>query len=398
VTPEAGEDDLPEEDRELISSDSSPFALQDTIAKKDFAAWHHPVKQIVRESQWGNEIRQLIEKRQFSERTIRYFTLPGPDLFDVHMLANVCAPSSLIIDYFGFLAGGVSGQDMDGEGRRVPWAVAEAALRQSGKITAGSEIASDRLEDIAVDRSKARTSLIRKPPFDIINIDGCGFLAHKPENRNKCTFDALRILLQHQSRAQSPWLLLLTTRADAVTLGEPGAHIQKAILDNLTSWPDIFGTQLASTMQWPSDKITASVSAAWNALGMPFMQIFTLGVAKFLLHHFHRDSALQANVELKSSYVYRVYGSEVDMAALAFLISPDPAAITGAVSPEPKRACDIVKRLPKVWDIDDAIRTDAALRQKAVSGMEALLKAANYDIARWRSWVADHKTRPLPIA
>jgi len=398
VRQEGGEDDLPEEDRQLISSDASPFALQDTIAKKEFAPWHHPVKQIVRENQWANEIRRLIKRRQLSDGTIRYFTLPGPDLFDVRMLADVCASSNLIVDYFGFLAGGVSGQDMDGEGRRVPWAVAEAALRQSGKVTAGSEIAADRLEDIAVDRSKARTSLIRKPPFDIINVDGCGFLAHKPENRHTCTFDALRVLLNHQSRAQSPWLLLLTTRADAATLGEPGAHLQKAILDNLTNWPNIFGTQLASTMQWPSDKLTASVSAAWSGLGMPFMQIFTLGVAKFLLHHFHRDPALQANVELKSSYVYRVSGSEVDMAALAFLISPDPPAIAGAVSPEPKRACEIVKRMPNVWDIDDAVRTDADLRQKAVSGMEALLKVANYDVARWRSWVAGHRTRPLPIA
>ncbi len=397
MTQETGEDDLPEEDRQLISSDTSPFTLQDTIAKKEFAPWHHPVKQVVRENQWANEIQKLIENRQFSDGMIRYFTLPGPDLFDVRMLADICASSSLVVDYFGFLASGVSGQDMDGEGRRVPWAFAEAALRQSGKITAGSEIASDRLEDIAVDNSKARTSLIRKPPFDIINVDGCGFLAHKPENRNKCTFDALRVLLQHQNRAQFPWLLLLTTRADSATLGEPGAHLQNAILDNLIKWPDVFGAQLATTMQWPSDKLTTSVNAAWSALGMPFMQIFTLGVAKFLLHHFHRDAGLQANVELKSCYVYRVSGSEVDMAAIAFLISPDPPSIAGAISPEPRRACEIVKRLPRVWDIDDAVRTNIVLQQKAVAGMEALLKSANYDITRWRTWVAGHRNRPLPI-
>ena len=398
MTQEGGEDDLPDEDREQLGSNAAPLALQDTVSKKEFAPWHHPVKQVVRERQWANEIRQLLKTRQFSDSKVKYFTLPGPDLFDVHMVADVCTPTSLKVDYFGFLASGFVGQDVDGGGRRVPWAVAEAALRQSGKITAESEIIPDRLEDIAVDKSKARASLNRKTAFDIINVDGCGYLAHKPENRDKCIFDALRVLLNHQARAQYPWLLLLTTRADAATLGEPGAHLQRAILDNLTSFPEVFGAQLARTMNWPFDKLTASATAAWAASGMPFMQIFTLGVAKFLLHHFHTNPVMQANVELKSSYVYRVNQSEVDMAALAFLISPDPPADTGITSPEPKRACEIVKRIPRIWDIDNAVQTDADLRQKAVSGMEALLTAANYDIARWRRWVAGHGVRPLPIA
>jgi hypothetical protein len=118
---------------------------------------------------------------------------------------------------------------------------------------------------------------------------------------------------------------------------------------------------------------------------MPFMQIFTLGIAKFLLKHFHQDRRFQADVKLKSSYVYRVKGSDVDMAALAFLISPDPPAPPVRVSgdktiqtnPEPARACAIVKRISRVWNIDEAIQGNATLQAKAVSGTEALLRTAN---------------------
>ena len=406
MTQDTEQDDLPEEDRALISSDAAPATLYGSAVGKPFAPWHHPVKQIVREQQWAELTRKLIGERQFPSDILRYFTLPGPDLFDIRVLSDVCVQSNIKIEYFGFLDGGASGEEDDDGSPRAPWASAEAALRQSGRITANSEIAGDRLEDIAIERSKARSSLNQRQTFDVINLDGCGYLAHQPKNRTVCTFDALRALLAHQSKATSPWLLFLTTRADAQMLGTPGAHLQNAILQNLTDWPDSFGCQLAETMGWPFDTVASSITTAWSSSGMSFMQIFTLGVSKFLLKHFHQQRELQADVRLKSSYVYRVKGEDVDMAALAFLISPDPAppptrvAGGGApqTNPEPGRACSIVRRIGRVWNIDEAIQNDSDLKARAVSGTEALLKIRNYDIVLWREWVTGHEIRPLPIS
>ncbi len=397
---EEAKDELPEEDRAQVGYEPGLLTIQGSSSKKNFAAWHHPVKQIVREMQWAELTRKLIEDRQLANATLRYFTLPGPDLFDIKVLSEVCSESENKIEYFGFLGGDPS-KDTDD---RASWAVAEAALRQSGKISDTSEIVSDRIEDIAIHNSKARSSLESRPIFDIINIDACDYLAYKPLKREACTFDAMLALLEHQTKATAPWLLFLTTRADANQLGVPGGFLQQAVLENYISWP-AFGAELASEMNWGADTILASINVAWNSSGMSFMEIFTLGVSKFLLRHFHRARHVQADVKLKSSFVYRVHGSDVDMAALAFLVSPDPPAPPVRVggeeepeqNPEIDRARRVVRRLKSVWNIDDAIQTDVGLLSQAVSGTENLLITANYDLGQWREWVSNHAVRPLPI-
>jgi len=90
MTGEGGEDELPEED--LISTYGEAVTTVEQVIsaierKTAYKPWHHPVKQIVRARQWAALTKRLIEARTDATAKLRYFTLPGPDLLDVRVLA-----------------------------------------------------------------------------------------------------------------------------------------------------------------------------------------------------------------------------------------------------------------------------------------------------------------------
>jgi hypothetical protein len=175
---------------------------QFTERRRQFAPWHHPVKQIVRDRQWADLTSRLLQERPAGlPQVLRYFTLPGQDLFDIKVLTEICAPLAVKIEYFGFNSGtstkGENGEaeDVEHTDNSAPWVTAESALRQAGRITPEAIIHSDRLEDIALDHSHAAMQLRLRPPFDVINIDACDHLAYAPKGRERNTFDALQALL-----------------------------------------------------------------------------------------------------------------------------------------------------------------------------------------------------------
>ena len=404
------EDEIPTEDLEaaFLPKSISP-EFQASARKKTFAPWHHPVKQIVRDLQWGVLTKRLVSQRPPGMQVLRYFTLPGADLLDVRVLADVCSDFKVQIEYFGFNSGwgpnAESSNEAGVESARAAWADAEAALRQAGKITPYAEVASDRLEDIAVQTSNARASLSRKPIFDVINIDACDHLAYRPAGRERNTFDALVALLQHQIKATAPWLLFVTTRAEPDLLGVPGVALMQAISRNITSAPE-FVPALAGLIGCGEGAIFTHVVDTWKKTGEAFLKLYGLGVAKYLLQYFLQQPNCPANVELASIFAYRVHGDSPNMAALAFLITPDPVraflpnsgSLPTPASLEPKRACAAASRAGRLLNIDSTLETNRAMFKKAVNSTEALLGSANYDISAWREWVQTHPTRPMSLS
>lgn len=391
--------------------EATPSTLSDERLQQ-FAPWHHPVKQIVRQRQWAALAKKLLEDRQNNSTTLRYFTLPGKDLFDIKTLAEVCAPLGVAIEYFGFNSmsppprpnGEASESEAGHVNSAAAWAAVESALRQAGRTTSDSIINPDRLEDIAVNHSHASAKLRLRPHFDIINVDVCDHLAYAPAGRERTTFDALNALLQHQMGAKSPWLLYLTTRADRNLLGVPGLAFQKAISENLNVAGSGFGAALADCLEANQSKIVSELNAVWNAQDMKFLKLFTVGLGKFLLQFFCGQPNLPANVELASAYAYRVYEDEPDMLALAFRITPEPPRVFppsaggAAVIPslEPARAVRVAERAKRLWDIDSAL-DDKQVRLEAVEGMQRLLEGAHYDIAEWKYWLSKLEKRPFVV-
>jgi hypothetical protein len=369
---------------------------------RDFKPWHHPVKQIVRDQQWAALTVKLLERKPALPGVLRYFTLPGADMLDVQVLADVCSPRGVKIDYFGFDSGA---DEWSGEisitGTQA--STTESALRQAGRITDGALIMPDRLEDIARDDSQAAELLRRQAPFDVINIDACDHLAYSPRGRERSTFDALRTLLSHQMDARSPWLLFITTRAAPELLGNPGLQMQLAISANLQIARESFGQALAAAIDAEAHLLGSALNDCWIKHDMKFLKLYSIGLGKFLLQFFHGQPNHPAKVELASAYAYRVHADMPDMLALAFRITPDqrrvydPIAGGAAVIPnlEPERAVQVASRASKLVDIDEALEMEADVRLDAVAKTIALLKAANYDVDAWTHWLATHERRPM---
>jgi hypothetical protein len=378
------------------------------IQRTAFAPWHHPVKQIIRDYQWSDQVNRLLtDHRDDGHRnTLRYFTLPGADLLDVRMLSSVL-PHETQIEYFGFDAGAEAAEDGEGGSTdtRGIYLLTESALRQAGRITSRAEILADRLEDIALSGSQAANRLKQQDVFDVVNIDACDHLAYVPKGRSKSVFDALECLLAHQLRAIDPWLLFVTTRADPQLLGPPGTKLQGAIHKNLEKHPVEFGQALASCIGGKTLTLGSDVANHWATQSPSFLKLFCVALGKYLLQYFHGQQNLPAKVELVSVFAYRVSSDVPDMLSMAFRIMPkgilvQPASAGGAgIIPtiEVSDAVAVAEKASRLWDVDHAIATDGNVHKDAVEGTERLLSGANYDIARWREWLARHPIRPIDV-
>lgn len=409
------EEELQDEDLLAVygKPESSADDLSDLLDNKrcDFKPWHHPVKQVVRHYQWAALTKKLIEDRpRGASQILKYFTLPGADLLDVRVLAEICEPLGVKIEYFGFDARTVTADEIAAQettSRAHGMATtAESALLQAGRITSDAVILGDRLEDIALAESQAAIQLSQRTAFDVINIDACDHLAYCPKGRASNTFNALQTLLAHQMSARSPWLLFVTTRAEPELLGQPGIVFQNAVTQNLNVANSGFGGALAKCLDADIEKLGTELPKVWGARDMRFLRLYTIGLGKFLLQFFHGQPNLPAKVELASSYAYSVYGDQPDMLAVAFRITPDgprvfaPSVGGAAIVPdlEPMRATYIASQATKLQNLDEALETEEAVKHNAVEGTKALLESARYDIAEWCKWLAGHERRPMTVS
>ncbi|MNS36128.1 hypothetical protein D3C72_683140 [compost metagenome] len=365
---------------------------------REFAPWHHPVKQIVRQEQWMAQMAAFL-KDERAPRTIRYFTLPGPDLLDVRSLTEVAAPAGHKIEYFGFDSSG-TGPDAPENLQRFKM---EASLRQAGLITDNIIVHPDRLEDIALPTSLAATELGSQAAFDIINIDGCDHLAYKAPGRVKTTFDALKVLIHHQAVRDRPWLLWITTRVSPEQMSDPMLQFQQAIQSNCNESED-FTAALCEALGIERANYAREATRLWaNGGEEAYLKLYTVGLSKYLLRLFHGQPNHPGNVELACSYAYRVRDDAPDMIAVAYRITPkgrkliEPGSPQQGHAPEVQHALKVVARAARLWNIDEAIQTDTGLRDDAATGMAKLLDGAGYNLDDWRDWVRSHPIRPLAI-
>jgi hypothetical protein len=380
-------------------------SLIGSAARRSYAPWHHPVKQIVRDLQWSElAVKLLAEHRTERQRDIlKYFTLPGADLLDVRVLAEATRQFGTKIEYFGFDVGFSAGEDIDQE--RGAYFAAESALRQSGKITDQAFIATDYLEDIALNGTVAADRLKHRGVFDIINIDACSHLAYASEGRKTSIFNAVEKLLAHQLKADHPWLLFLTTRANVDRLGAPATAFQSAIHKNIEAHKDEFASPFAECIGANLATLASDMQGCWTTQNLQFLKLFLIGFGKYLLQFFHAQQNLPAKLELVSAFAYKVSSDEPDMLSLAFRVSPEGVRVNAGsaggaqVIPqlELAHALKLVRRAARLWDLDQAIAEDDTLRQEAVQATERLLEAANYDIPGWREWLRTLPVRPMEL-
>lgn len=395
---------IEEHDREQLDNVyGEDFAGEETFReirpkKVTFAPWHHPVKQRVRTSQWQDLVGRLIRERRMTGTTLRYFTLPGPDLLDVRVISEICAPENISIEYFGFDAA-LHAAHIDAQRFEI-----ESALRQAKHISDNAVILPDQLHDIANPQSQAAAQLKQRRPFDVINIDACDHLAYSPPNRQQTTFDALQSLLAHQMHAEAPWLLFVTTRAEPGLMAGPGMQLHGAVERNLKSEVAGFRDALAKLMQEDGTNLDKNLSGFWSTADTRFLKLYAVGLAKYIVQFFLAQPNHPADVELASTCSYRVFGSTPDMLALAFRIIPGKKVVfnpgekpvsTDAV--EVQRAIRAAHRATRLRDLDSELESDSELRLQVARQSATLLNGSNYDIDAYLSWLQDHELRPMNL-
>ncbi|UUR08285.1 PP_RS20740 family protein [Sphingomonas glaciei] len=406
------EQDVPQEeeyDKLVFGTDANEPSAATSISfdkRQDFMPWHHPVKQIVRDYQWGEHAERLIRdfRKPGDRQTLRYFTLPGPDLLDVRYLSEKLSSYGVVIEYFGFDTGYADATATASESRER-YLLTEAALRQSGKVSDKAEILSDRLEDIAVDSSQAANRLNQHDTFDVVNIDACDHLGYLPQSRTKSIFDALEVLLLHQLRARKPWMLFVTTRANHQLLGGPMSKVVGAVQKNIDVHEDAFAGPLADCIGGSLLTFQTDLMACWTKQNDEFLKLYSVALGKYLLQYYHSQTNLPAHVELVSVAAYKVATDEPDMLSLAFRIDPKPMVAQPAMAAgsqilstlELSSALKIVEKASKLWNLDDAISLPGAVRDTAIEGTRALLEPANYDLPAWEDWLGNHPVRPIEV-
>jgi hypothetical protein len=388
---------------ELDTVYGDDFAREDTFRdirpkRTNFAPWHHPVKQRVRTSQWQDLVSRLISERRMTGTTLRYFTLPGPDLLDVRVISEICAPEKVSIEYFGFDAA-LQAAQIDAQRFEI-----ESALRQAQRITDNAMIFPDQLHDIANPNSQAAAQLKQRRPFDVVNVDACDHLAYSPPNRKQTTFDALQSLLAHQIHADAPWLLFVTTRAEPELMKGPGMKLQSAVDGNLKSQVEGFREALATLMQEDLATLETNIASLWSTADTRFLKLYAVGLAKYILQFFLSQPNHPANVELASACTYRVYGANPDMLALAFRIIPGKKVVfqpgekpQSTEALEVQRAIKATHRAARLRDLDIELEINSELRLQAARQSATLLNGSEYDIDAYLSWLRNHAQRPMSL-
>ena len=318
-----------------------------------------------------------------TEPEVRYLTLPGIDYLDVRLLADVCRELDCCLTSIGFQAGG------EGNPEVARAQLREKSLIDAGYITRDSHTFPRRFEDIVHTGGEAYRDLRRQAPFHIINVDACGSPATPGARHASRLIDALYRILELQLRAmKGSWLLFVTMDVRPTSIA--GGTLDK-LCDTIFRNADANSAfaRLAATVLGPkSADVRAAARAASTKPGVVFLRLFSLGLAKWLLH-----LATGESWDMKTHHPYcysttkRKEGAP-SMTSLAFEFLPppprlhDPFGVTRAKSiPSPQREDRSVRAAKKIRDMADAdarVDSDEPLRNRVGANLRRGLEEAGY--------------------
>lgn len=357
---------------------------------RDFLPWHLPRKQFVRQHQWCEEIWRMLDDSPLTDGTLKYMGLPGVDLLDLRYFHDaVCVTRNISLRFLGFIDSAKPANDAHTELN-----ISLDEVRRLSSVDPMSDAIGDNFALVAKEDSIACRKMRSLGPYDVINLDLCdGFGAQAPGALDQTYYNAVSSLLALQSRSKSPWLLLLTTRADRANVD---TQVLQALLDKyMDNLANCMSFREASLEKFAIQTAEALNAAANTADGL--LAVFLTGLCKWFL-----GLALAhqppTSVELRSVIGYRVnQGAEhEDLISLALRFTPTflPAADPIGLANQPRVTLDectlstrTLKRVAKRVDADKKLIETVGLRQEMIDATAALLGLARYDEDAYRIWV-----------
>ena len=389
---------LPEEVEELV-----------TPKKLEFAPWHKPRKQYVRKFQWVHHARGIIDQlRQGGHLNhgapLKYLTLPGPDLLDVRLLADVCSDEDIPLQYTGFCHASES------DAERLRRNIHQFSIEHDERIVKGSEVHPARIEDVVIRRSEAETLMHRNGPYDIINLDACSPIANDNHDRTDRLIDAVRKIVQFQlNKSRQPWMLYLTTPLQTDSVSEQSLEaLHNQIIENAQNDVD-FATELAENFN-DGEGIDDYLSRTAQLNGAEFVISATLGLSKWFVH-----LADQANYSVKKmdGFCYSLFAEEPfepNMISVCYLFLPNEIPIldgtgltlngdgVGGAAPISDHLRALRRSLGLI-NLDDLLSSEAETKALMIDETKELLRNAGYNVDDlndgYEAWLA---SQPLELA
>jgi hypothetical protein len=356
-----------------------------------FAPWHKPRKQYIRKQQWihhANEtIGRLIRAGHLGvDAPLRYLTLPGPDLLDVKLMADLCAVHEIDLHYTGFC------YVPETEAVRLRRNMQQFLLDRGERILPSSGVNISKLEDITDSRSDARTTMERGGPYTIINIDACSPIANDDSNQTGRLVDAIRTIVNFQlNQNRQPWLLYLTTpvQTDSVS-DEALVALYDQVRQNNFSDAE-FSAELAQQF-CEGEGIEQYLDRVKREDGHEFVRTITLSISKWLIH-----LAEQANFKVKKlpAMCYSMLRREPfvpNMISTCFLFLPQKILILDQTGLTPNFVQPTVgtppisdhiralRRSVEIENLDDKFSDDLELKLEMIAETKALLGGVGYDV------------------
>ena len=376
----------------------------------DFASWHLPRKQWVREVQWAEQCRRLIRDGALADdQPVRYLTLPGNDLLDIHCVGEICQSTDRILRYLGFHS------RLGQADNRARVSLAEQVVRNQVPIHDRSLIVNYDVLTLGSSKSLATYALKPFQSFDLVNLDVCDSFADRD---HRSSHQAVRKILERQiSTRRQSWLLFLTSGCDPGSIPDSDWSGYVEILnENIANQQ--FAEQLAGALGQQTDQLSNHLSLSMSDLARhaTLAKLFSIGIGKWLVRCVSDN---RWNVSMPSSACYRrgMYNHEhqdqipdhPEMVSLVFRFDPIDETIQdsssfgtlgGSISAdpqpivcgsEPALAIAMAGRLRQMRDLDDhfALDSESEVNMRYRDRTENLLRDRNYDIGAYRRFVGE---------
>lgn len=356
---------------------------------KEFLPWHRPRKQFIRHYQWCEQIGRMLDDAPPTDATLKYLGLPGVDLLDLrHFHATLCETRNIWLRFLGFNS---SARPSSSAQTELNISLDEVTRLQY--VDRRSLVIGDNFALVAQENSIACCKARELGPYDVINLDLCdGFGAQTPGMLNNSYYDAVNSLFALQARSKSPWLLLLTTRADERNINEDLLQtLLTKYISNLSNCNEFLD---ASRENFAIETEAALRNAVKTPDGL--LSIFLIGLCKWFLSLAlaHRPPT---SVELRSVIGYRVEKDveHEDIVSMALRFTPtfltvrDSFGLANQQASAPDecgQAVQALKRVAKRVDADKVLANDEELNQSMIDESASLLGLARYDIDAYRNW------------
>jgi hypothetical protein len=271
-------------------------AVPDPMPIRDFEPWHLPRKQWIRREQWKRCARRLLGQLSLTDRPLRYLGLPGTELLDLEVLAELCTERNVGLRYLGFNTGSQS------PGQQTTQRLSENLLQSVPGVEGMSVVTADDLLALASKTSLAYGRLGDVESFDLVNLDLCDVFTSK---QGRPVHAAVKNIVEYQlNKRTQPWLMFVTTAIDRDAIADEDVVQYRRQFDaNAAQWSE-FGERISQLAAESPASTTASASAVFTgANGMLFGKLLAVSIGKWLASLLKQPQPWK--VELKSCVCYR---------------------------------------------------------------------------------------------